>query len=177
MKLVKAVMAELNALFLTREVSIDGVSATFSDHAGIENTNEIIVSPLQAVILPDADVAQDRLVGVGFVMSQAPKEYSEVFGGEIDVSTTRSFDLNVTILARGTTENPYVVLLIASEFLYSLGGKSGKIGGNEDPLNTSSDLHEYEIVHLQDGGETNQTVDDTGDLTLTRNFELIILDS
>ena len=177
MKLVRAVMAELNALFLTEEVSIDGVSDTFPNHVGIDNTEEIFVSPLQAVILPNADAAQDRLVGIGFVMSQLPKEYTEVFGGELEVSTTRSFDLDITIIVRGTNQNPYVVLLTASEFLYSLGGKEGTIGGHEDPLNTSSDLNEYEIVQLQDGGESDQTVDDTGDLTLTRNFTLIIADS
>ena len=177
MKLVKSVLAELNALFLTKHIEIDGNTNTFVNHIGINNAESVLVSPLQAIITPptDKNVSKPILVGVGFILSQQPLEYSETFSGELDISTTKNYSFDVIVLVRGTILNAYAALLIASEFLITLGGKTGKIGGHSDPFDSSSDLHEFDVVQIQDAGETDQSIDDQDNYTVTRNFNIIIL--
>ena len=173
-KLVKSVLAELNALFLRREMVVDGVSASFMAHTSINDSESILVSPLQAIITPstDQDISTPIDVGIGFVLSKQPAEYLEALGGPIDVSDRKYVTFNVTVLVRGSLSDAYSILLVASDFLSSLGGKSGTIGGRIDPLDDASDLEETNVILIQDEGESDQSVNDNDDYSLTRGFTI-----
>ena len=171
-------MAELNKLFLTDRISIDGTTGTFAGHTGITDLDSIQINPLQAIISPPTDhvdeVSSNTVeVGIGFALSQEPRDYIDGIGQPILVPSGRRYNMDVTVLVRGTMDNAYTVLLTAGEFLLSLGGRTGEIGGYVDPTDRTSDQYETDVVLIEDGGEITQSIDEQDNYVLTRNFGIL----
>lgn len=167
--LTRAVAAELAKLFLADAVGGD----TFPARASID-ADDIRLAPVRAEILPSAGETYTHIVGVGYILSEDPRPLA--MGGPLSI---RNYTLSVTVTVRALADPaetylPYEAVVMASEFLASLAGKAGTIGGHEDPADSSSPEYTADVMEIEDLGESSQTLDDNGDYEMSRNFILTI---
>ena len=162
--IVKAVLAEISTLFLTRDLG----SGTFPDLSGVDEES-IDIRPIYAPIIKEPGSTHEADIGIGVQLTEQPRKLG--MGGQLP---QREFLLTVTVTVRGSLNDAYPALLTAAEFLASLGGKSGPIGGHEDPMDTQTDEHEIDAMQVLDQGESVQTIDDAGDLTMSRQFSIML---